>query len=266
MTAKPFRLAHISHSAAHQYLECGERYRLERVEGHRGPPHLAGLGGSAFHEWTEGFDALDRNLPWQPEVFIEIFERLVDEAMDTWGLLKTEDLTHSKGEGFAEWNELGQELAYKYSIWRSSNPSWRVQEIELGYTQDLGLSVPAVGFIDREFLVDFKHVGTDIPAGEHRILVDLKSNKRMPNTPQLFEYAAIRRLQGVHIDGVCYYNARKGETTPIIDPTPWTTKWLQEYYGHVIGKIQLGEFKANPGFQCSYCSVRDICEFRQEKK
>src|SRR5437879_10464074 len=110
-----------------------------------------------------------------------------------------------------------------YTSWQKSH-TWSLGSIELEYRQELGLAIPALGFIDREF----------IDQDGNRILVDLKTNKKMPETPQLFEYAVVRRLQGVKIDFVAYYNARKGVLTDLISPKDHTAAWLRNYYGNVI--------------------------------
>jgi putative RecB family exonuclease len=250
VTRKPFELKHISHSAANAYLTCGERYRLERVEGHRGPPHLAAVAGSAFHAWTEAYDKHETD---EPTDFVDFFLAGLERVEADQGY-SVNDLQFSKAEPSERWLSLGPELCGKYMLWRADHSSWSIDNIEYGYTQDLGLSVPAVGFIDREFETD-----------KGRFLVDIKTNAKMPRTPQLVEYAVIRRLQGVHTDYVAYYDARRGKLTDPIDPNPWTEQWLKEYYGYVINKIQAGQFKANPGFQCRWCSVREICEYREIK-
>lgn len=254
-----FELHHISHSAANKYLQCGERYRLERVEHHYGLPHMAAIGGSAFHNWTEEFDNLANPDPRFTASFESLFEEGIVEATDTHFRrtgeeLALDDITCSKGEGYEWWKKKGADMTTKYVDWRTST-GWECVEIEYRYEQELGLSVPAVGFIDREF----------ITGDGKRILVDIKSGKRIGGTPQLFEYAVIRRLQGVKIDLVAYYDARKGILLEPEDPTTHTVAWLKNYYGNVIDKIQSGIFRPAPGIQCKWCPVRDICAFKEGK-
>lgn len=254
-----FELHHISHSAANKYLQCGERYRLERVENHYGMPHMASIGGSAFHNWTEEFDLLANPDPRFTGSFDVFFAASLEEAAEehyrrTGEELSIDEIPCSKGEGYDWWKRKGQEMVDKYVTWREST-GWECVEIEYSYRHDLGLSVPAVGYIDREFITD----------DGKRILVDMKSGKRIGGTPQLFEYAVIRRLQGVKIDLVAYYDARKGVLLEPEDPTTHTVAWLKNYYGTVINNIQNGIFRPAPGIQCKWCSVKDVCEFKEGK-
>lgn len=254
-----FTLQHISHSAANKFLTCGERYRLERVEHHYGLPHLAAIGGSAFHTWTEEYDncgIYDLEFATDYPLFLaaELEEALEQHYSKTGEELNVADIPHSKGEDYAWWVRNGQAMAEKYVAWRKAT-GWQCMTVEYQYKQELGLSVPALGYIDREFLT------TD----GKLILVDLKSGKRIGGTPQLFEYAVIRRLQGVKLDLVAYYDARKGVLLEPEDPTTHTVSWLKQYYGNVIYKIQNGIFEPNPGIQCNWCSVRDVCEFNPKK-
>jgi CRISPR/Cas system-associated exonuclease Cas4 (RecB family) len=257
--ARPkFELRHVSHSAANQYLMCGEKYRLERVEGNRGAPHLAAIAGSAFHAWTEAYDKGETDTA---TTFVGFLEDGLERLRVSDGLNVT-DLPHSKGEPLDRWLTLGPTLCEKYVAWTNSRETddfhWEVDQIELEYLHDLGLAIPAKGFIDREFLVTIR-------GHTYRVLVDIKTNAKMPQTPQLMEYATIRRMQGVRIDYVAYYDARHGKLTPLIDPSPWTEQWLKEYYGYVVDNIQAGVFQAKPGVPCRWCSVRDLCVYKEIK-
>lgn len=255
-----FELHHISHSAANKYLTCGERYRLERVEHHYGLPHLAAIGGSAFHSCTEEYDLMTEygngfTVPSFETFFYASLEEATDKHLQRTGdKLSIADIPHSKGEDLDWWLHKGPEMVQKYLDWRKST-GWILETVEFGYEQELGLSVPAVGYIDREFLIE----------DGKRILVDMKSGKKIYNTPQLFEYAVIRRLQGVKIDLVAYYDARKGILTEPVDPTSHTVAWLKNYYGNVVDKIKAGIFVPNPGTQCNWCAVRDVCSFNPKK-
>lgn len=48
--------AHLSYSQVNSFNECGERFRLERLFGIKGPPSWASVGGTAFHAATEILD------------------------------------------------------------------------------------------------------------------------------------------------------------------------------------------------------------------
>lgn len=258
-----FRLHHISHSAANKYLQCGERYRLERVEHHYGLPHLASIGGSAFHNWTEEWDLLnnlgqstDGIADFRTFFLAELEEKAEEHYRRTGEELNVDDIPHSRGEGHEKWVTMGTSMCEDYVEWRKET-GWECVEIEYSYEQELGLTVPAVGFIDREF----------INSKGERILVDMKSGKssNIGGTPQLFEYAVIRRLQGVRIDWVAYYDARKGILLDLQDPTNHNVAWLKNYYGNVVDKINKGVFKPNPGIQCRWCPVREVCEYKEGK-
>jgi CRISPR/Cas system-associated exonuclease Cas4 (RecB family) len=47
---------HVSYSSFTTWLDCGFKYYLSRVEGHRGHPSWWLVGGSALHTASEEFD------------------------------------------------------------------------------------------------------------------------------------------------------------------------------------------------------------------
>lgn len=219
---------------------------------------MASIGGTAFHNWTEEWD-LVTNLG--TGFMVPSFETFLRAALEdacethyrkTGEELNIDDIKCSRGEPFEWWLNKGPEMCSNYENWRKES-GWILEEVELSYEQELGLSVPAVGFIDREFFRPGEN-----PA---RILVDIKTSKKEPKTTQLFEYAVIRRLQGVKIDYVAYYNARKGCLSELQNPNTWTVSWLKNAYGNVIHKIQNGIFVPNPGVQCKWCPVREVCDY-----
>jgi hypothetical protein len=281
-------LERLSHSSAHTYNECGERWRLERVEKVDKVPWLAGPAGSAFHTMTEDYDSAGVD-----SYEIGSYEAYLVEALMQDGVGFDQDYRPmpgeleryrvSRGETYDWWVRAGNHMFDQYVAWRERS-GWTVWEspfepewnedgtattngwmvgIELPFEVMLpGMSVPDKGYIDRIF---------SLPDGRI-ILVDLKTWFRERSTTQLPHYFAVAQdILGIPVDGVAYYDARLGRPTGIAYPTddpekPWDidrlTGLLLPVERGIIGDV----FEPKPGSQCGWCSVAHHCAYKLEKK
>lgn len=279
-------LERLSHSSAHTYNECGERWRLERVEKVDKVPWLAGPAGTAFHHMTEIYD-----LGVEP-LEVGQYEGYLVEALMADGVGFDQDYRPmpgeleryrvSRGETYDWWVRAGDHMFTQYVAWRESS-GWKVWEsdfepewnengtevtngwmsgVELPFEVELpGMSVPDKGFIDRIFV---------LPDGRI-ILVDLKTWNRERVTTQLPHYYAVAREHlGIPVDGVAYYDARLGRPTGIAYPSenpdkPWDTERLAGLLLPVERGILGGVFTPKPGKQCGWCSVANHCAYKESK-
>lgn len=280
-------LERLSHSSAHTYQECGERWRLERVEKVDKIPWLAGPAGSAFHTMTEVYDTAGVE-----PLEIGPFEGFFIEALMEDGVAFDQDYNPmpgeleryrvSRGETYTWWCRAGDHMFDQYVAWRERS-GWTVWEspfepewdeegnvsngwmlgVEIPFEVMLpGMSVPDKGYIDRIY---------SLPDGR-LILVDLKTWARERTTTQLPHYFAVAQDHlGIPVDGVAYYDARLGRPTGIAYPTddpekPWDTERLAGLLLPVERGIIGDVFEPKPGSQCGWCSVAHHCAHKMEKK
>lgn len=280
-------LERLSHSSAHTYNECGERWRLERVEKVDKVPWLAGPAGSAFHRMTEvydtaGVDALEVG------TFAGYFvEELMAEGMafdQGYNPMPGEldKYRVSRGETYDWWLRAGDHMFSMYVSWRESSrwevwespfePEWNedgtevtngwMRGVELPFEVMLpGMTVPDKGYIDRIMVM---------PDGRI-IVVDLKTWNRERVTTQLPHYFTVaKEYLGIPVDGVAYYDARLGRPTGIAYPTddpekPWDIDRLAGLLLPVERGIMGDVFTPKPGKQCSWCSVANHCAYKESK-
>lgn len=275
-------LERLSHSSAHTYGECGERWRLERVEKADKIPWLAGPAGSAFHTMTEVYDTagVDALEVGTYETYL-IEELLQDGVAFVEGKPDLDGYRLSRGETFEWWCRAGDHMFTQYVEWRERSgwtiwespfePEWDseggvtngwMMGVELPFEVMLpGMTVPDVGYIDRIYLT---------PEGKV-ILIDLKTWFRERSTTQLPHYFAVAKEHlGIPVDGVGYYDARLGRPTGLMYPSenpeiPWDTPRLTGLLLPVERGIMGDVFEPKPGRQCGWCSVAHHCAYKENK-
>lgn len=279
---EPFQLERLSHSSAHTYNECGERWRLERVEKVDKVPWLAGPAGSAFHKMTEHRDLGLEMGAYQGYLVEELMADGMGFDQDYNPMPGELDKYRvSRGETYEWWCRAGDHMFDQYDAWRERskwevwesdfNPEWNEDGtevtngwlfgVELAFEVTLpGMSVPDVGYIDRIMVM---------PDGKV-IVVDLKTWARERETTQLPHYFAVAQSMGIPVDGVAYYDARLGRPTGIAYPSddpdkPWDIERLTGLLLPVERGIMDNVFTPKPGSQCGWCSVAHHCEYRQGK-
>ncbi len=280
-------LERLSHSSAHTYKECGERWRLERVEKVDKVPWLAGPAGTAFHHMTEVYDTAGVDPLEVGEYKGYLIEALMEDGVgfdQDYNPMpgELERYRVSGGETYDWWCRAGDGMFTRYVEWRERygweiwespfEPEWDeegqvsngwMRGVEIPFEAMLpGMSVPDKGYIDRIY---------SLPDGR-LILIDLKTWRRERDTTQLAHYFTVAQdILGIPVDGVGYYDARLGRVTGLMYPSdnpdkPWDmdrlTGLLLPVERGIIGDV----FEPKPGSQCGWCSVAHHCAFRQEKK
>ena len=268
---------HFSYSSLSSYLQCGERYRLEKIEKVPEIPSWWFVGGSAFHAVSEIYDL-------EPEKFGKSgLDQLWAEVFNTGVSAQAEkfpDLTkwrtagkkkaNPDGEDYLTWMDLGPKFVQNYIDWRASFSEWRIWEnAVIGYDYDTGTFEPygpAVelpidtpigswamkGSIDRVF--------ENIDTGA-LLVVDLKTGSRMPeNDLQLGTYAVGMELQyGERPVFGAFFNPRLNKLSPMYNLNPYTVDYLAQMGVSLKRGIQNKVFIPHKTNLCNYCPVNRGC-------
>ena len=270
-------IARLSYSAASQYSDCAERWRLSRVYGLDKATYWVTMMGTAVHEVTEARDldqvglATDKHMP----LLVEDVERAFTIAFDrekaarlksgttinaSGRLLKT---GIGKGGGpnkkDEEWaRHYGPIMVQNWLDWRAANnykvalfdaPDGKViPGVELKVAKPLG-GYPYVGYIDR-VLVDGN--------GEY-LVVDLKTGNPPQSTTQLKAYAAQLRAAGIPVAKAAYWMGMDGD---VLEWVPMSTRgdaYIETWLNNVGRGLEAGIFPASPSTFCKACPVREYC-------
>ena len=267
-----------SYSQLSQLEECGEQYRLKRIERVPEAPAVWFPGGEAFHAATEDFDryTVDHGLDaaaafdW-PSSFEGKFELAIQERIDkgdspdlsTWrtaGVSKA--LPH--GEDIRWWNEHGPEMVRDYVRWRCKTRErygiWvsadGVPGIEWDGVAELG-GVPVTARAD----VIFVDLGTGAT-----IIVDKKTGKKTPDSPlQLRVYhMVIERATAEPMWYGAYYMAREAKLTQPMVLDAFNEYALEERFHRAELVIEADLFTPRPGPSCRQCAVKAHCIFAED--
>lgn len=265
---------HLSYSALTDYLSCGEKFRLVRVEHVPRSPAVWFAGGSAFHTATETYDEATLVEGIHPDdaktaaldTFRSEFERLLGEeepGVEWRAAGRTK--AHPLGEDAAWWANAGRFLVERYITWsRALAPStslWTVDQthgdgsqytlhgIEVPFAVDFD-GVKVVGRIDRVFVDN---------AGNF-VVVDLKTGKRVPDPTQLGVYAAAMEVQyGQRPRYGSYYMARDGRSSNSVLLDQYTPDMVGRWFRDAAKGIGAGIFIPHQSSFCNACEVRDYC-------
>lgn len=260
-----------SYSAANTLAECGEQYRLSKVE--RVPQLQAVylMGGTSFHEASEWIDE-----HWDERSGIEDFT-LTAQQVFLHGLLsqtyEAEAIEPDRSkwlvagirprQDLSWWGQNGPDMVANYIAWREARPNLVIAQwgefgqpaIEVPFDNLIIAGQPRRGAIDRVF-VD-QDTGTEIE-------IDLKTGQEPDKHLQHAIYReAWYQLTGRVLHWGAYYLAKKGQLSDLIDLTPHTTERLEGVLAMTDRAIQTGSFVPKPttGFPCTNCLVRPFCRY-----
>lgn len=249
--------SHLSYSALDNYLQCGERFRLERVVGVRQQPAWWFIGGSAFHTATERWDkGEDTNLnalwsdAWKAEYDQAVTQRGFKDSDVRSGGRATKAWPNKENEQW--WQFHGPQMLASYATWRTTS-GWNLAEdgVEIPVEFSLG-QTPVHGYVDRLFID---------PDGQP-VVVDLKTGGRAPaSTLQLAVYAAgIEAAMGFRPILGAYYMARQGELTQVKSVQHLTPELLGRWFDSARDGIERERFIPHVTALCGTCSVAQFCE------
>lgn len=255
-----------SFSARETLQRCARSYFLSRIAKAPKRPALWSVGGSAVHETTEHYDLMSvvgnedvskENIGRIWETYFntqleQAFEREPNENL--WG--------RSQAEPIEVWRRQGLQFVQSYIDWRERSPwtIWTTPDgqpaIELDISGKLpGCPVEIKAYLDRIF---------HDPVFDQLWILDLKSGKRPPKSPDQFEtYAAlVRQKYGVAVGmGVPFMNRKGGPGKPY-DLSEVSVEGIGEAYGkawaEVEGYAASGNWPANTN-ECFICDVQASC-------
>lgn len=250
----------ISYSQFSTYLECGERYYLERVKKVVQNPAWWFLGGSAAHEttevWDEWWESNELGEDDEPDLVAVFAEKLavqVAEA-DTREPDRTKWFGGKSNEDF--WLENGPIWVQNWADWRQSS-GWRmwmmgdIPAVELGLVQPWSNGLVSRGFIDR-MMYD---------PDDFLTVVDLKFGGTTPDdASQLGLYAVgMEQTFGIKPQFGAFFMARKAKMLPQEPLVKYTEPYFDHKFTIFDQARHAGIFLANPGSHCHRCSVKGFC-------
>ncbi len=255
----------LSHSQVETLLDCGEKFRLQKVLQAPRVPAFWFIGGSAIHQVTEHMDkeVLQHGELWSDDYVYEQVRQTIDGLMNI-ELLKEPDMTKWRAGGKGKEDE---------SWWRVEAPKMVIKYRDWLYDIDQDLVIwtlpngePAVEveivttFGDVPVKMAIDRVMQSRKSGE-LIVVDIKAGSREPASPyQLSLYAeAVRRTFGVQVVWGSYWMARKAYLS--------MPKFLTPTIGELDNRFAKAKlmrdneiFLAVPGMFCGTCDVAPYCK------
>jgi hypothetical protein len=255
---------HISYSQLTTMLDCGERYRLERLIGLPSRPGWATVGGTAVHEATE---IIDKNPGAEVDyklLFNECFDRAIQHDLERYQDSPfTKDDWRASGRASKQWPDKEDE-----KWWRQNGPLFVANWVN--WCSQSPLTIYAVNDEPAiELDLEMELAGTPLRVVIDRLMVgsygvvvvDIKSGAFAPKSPrQLAVYAeALDQAIGIRPRWGQYFDARKGVSSVSYDLKDWTRARLDYEFGGVRRIQEQGIFIASPGNMCSSCGVKDYC-------
>lgn len=256
---------HLSHSAVDSLLQCGERFRLERILRAPQVPAWYFGGGSVVHEVTEAMDraAWVTGELWSTEQIEGFCKNAFDDWIEESKLIEPDTSKWGMGgranakEGEDWWRHQAPLMVSRWQDWHYSPTNtlemWTLPNgepaIEVEIVTTFG-DVPVKMAIDR--------IMVDVSTGE-LIVVDIKAGSREPQGYQLPLYgAAVRRTFGVDVQYGAYWMARKGTLTMPKDLRKMIAD-LDNRFAKAREMVDREIFLAVPGMFCGSCGVREYC-------
>ena len=254
----------VSYSQLTTFLDCGERYELERVKRVTQTPAWWFLGGSAAHATTEVWDAwhegaaglLNVDQPDLEAVFAEKLNLEIAEA-DESGVPRSQWFAGGRGKATEDfWLENGPVWVRYWADWRETS-GWKLWN----YLGDPAVEVPLVqhwsnglksrGFIDRVMYDTHGYLN----------IVDLKFGSTTPDSAaQLGLYAVgLEQEFGIRPQFGAFFMARKGKLLAQEPLRKYTEPYFDRKFSGFDQARKAGIFLANPGEKCSRCGVRGSC-------
>lgn len=257
---------HLSHSSRETLERCAKSWFLKYPANAPKRPAVWSAGGSAVHEATETYDVVSvaegGDAGWGPREVQSIWDAAFDmQLAEIREKEPNENLwRRTAAEGVEEWRAMGPDLVQSYIDWRQRSPweLWTTPDGEPAIELDISGRLPGCepeikAYLDRIFWD---------PVFKKLWILDLKSGKRAPTTPDQFGvYAALVKVKyDVQVDwGVAFLN-RKGGLGKPFDLTAHTPEFVGAVFSETWDEIKSGSFPAN-GFPngCFICDVQSAC-------
>lgn len=259
------KVQHASYSSIDSWMQCGEKYRLTKIEGIKEEPAWWSVGGSAVHLATERYDLGSSDNA--QELFIEAFE---SETKRQAEYTETVPMTwrSSRNQDDVWWRANGPEMVQKYIEWRLAT-RWHIESLEFmdpdgSVFHQPGVEVPfevtfnegeppLKGYIDRVFVTD---------AGE-RVIVDLKTGARRPASDMQLGYYKVGLLKAYDVEADLggYWMARKpfGEQLSVVQLDRYDEKFVGRYISGFHKARETSLYLPHVTSFCGSCGVASHC-------
>lgn len=269
-----------SYSQLSQFEQCGEQYRLQRIERVPERPAIWFPAGNAVHAVTEAFDThavtygLDAAMAinW-PETYAyqfdeeiqDLVERGRDPDLSTWRTAGKPTKAMPNGEDYAWWMREGPRQVDQYIVWRFGNRGrygiWEDPEGNPGIEWEGAARLGGVCVTMRadRILVDLTTGAT--------IIVDIKSGKSVPEeTLQLRVYKmVVERVTDEPMWYGAYYMTREARLTAPIALDLGNEQAIEERFTRTERAIEAGIYTPRPSARnCGQCGVKQYCIFKEE--
>ena len=250
--------AYLSHSSVNSYLDCSERYRLERIVKVPQENSWWLIGGSAFHTATEYVDRddMDTSEAWA-KAWSEELAKVEDVGKLRAGGRATKEYPNKEDGSW--WTAKGEAMVDEYSKWvhNQRQEGW---EFFTTPTGDIAVEIPVdfilggvnvKGYIDRIMVT---------PDGE-LIVIDLKTGSHTPaSSAQLGVYAlGVAHHFGVTPSIGAYYMARKGQLSNTMSLLHYSEDTIGKWFATVKRGIEEEMFVPHVTSMCGTCSVAPYC-------
>jgi hypothetical protein len=254
-----------SYSALQDYTTCGQKYYLRRVAEVGQEISLGAVAGKAFHTATETWDLTGEWPDWAEHLVsaIEVEEFHSGVPLSKWRISGRKTAAAPNKEDPDHWiNVLGPGLMEQYETWQYTNNLAIVQDLPPdadGRTTGIEYRLAfRVGTVDMVAYVDRIMRDADGNIG----VVDIKTGARKQRTAQLPTYIIGLQKTGIPATWGTLYYARKGEHDKPRFYTAWTEHRLTMLYEQAEAMRKQGFYLPSPSEDCSWCSVRDHCDFK----
>lgn len=257
---------YLSYSSLSSWLDCGERFRLERVLDAPQENAWWFIGGDAVHKATEDCDidgitsVADAhryfNVVWQNSL-----SKLYDEGVDLNAIKAggRKSAQWPNKEDRLWWEANGAGMVANWVVWREQMFAQGWQFLSMGEDR-LAIEVPievqfddvlVKGYIDRVLVSPF---------GE-AVVVDLKSGSRVPaSTLQLGIYA-LGMTDNYEVTPSLggYYMTRQSNLTDLSSLLHYTRERVGAWFAAAKRGIEAEVFIPHVGPFCGTCSVAKYC-------
>lgn len=245
---------YLSYSSMNTYLECGERFRLERVLGAPQQKAWYFIGGDAVHTATERLDKgqIDNPATAWAEAWAQSLDTVNPGEVIRSSGRKTKDWPDKENRDW--WEHHGPQFVASWVTWRDARlaEGWHIL--------DPGIEVPVEfqahdvlvkGYIDR-VMVD--------PNGQVTV-IDLKTGSREPSSSlQLAVYAlGLERSHGYGAGLGGYWMARQGDVPTFHSLLHLTDGLVARWFADTKKAIEEEIFIPKVGPLCTACSVAPFC-------
>ncbi len=256
---------HLSYSSLTSYLDCSERFRLERVLNAPQTDAWWFLGGDSIHKASEEADYLGITDPTKGP---DLFDKYWNQALAKVDLTQTikaggrATTAYPDKENQQWWEDHGPTMVADWISWRNDkfNEGWSFLPLEDNGRTYNGIEVPITftfndtiikGYIDRVMVDQHGQVW----------IIDLKTGSRKPGSSlQLGVYAlGLAQQYGVHAPIGGYWMARKGDIDSPQALTSYTHEKVGTWFANAQKAIEAEIFIPKVSALCMSCSVREFC-------